>query len=162
MKKIIKLMVMVFLTGCDSVVSIGGGISDNLECNPQFTCETQNAECGTIDDGCGNLIECGSCDPYKGQGQCGTEKFDDNGEPSTFSVNLCGGGCLALTKEEADFDCDGLYPGLHLSYYWWCTPYTGIANSISPKNLYCGSGINTIIDHDGQQGLGYCCNEGKD
>lgn len=154
----------VFLINCENIVYTGGAGGSEIEpeCQPQFTCETQQAECGSIDDGCGSLIECGECNPYKGQGACGTEKFDDNGESTIFSENLCGGGCLALTKSDADFDCDKLYPGLNLSYYWWCTPYNGIANSISPKNLYCGSGVDTIIEHNDQKGLGYCCNEGKD
>jgi hypothetical protein len=50
--------------------------------------------CGIVDDGCGNLIDCGGCEI----GFCGSGDFQDweDGKPEEYlsgTPNLCGGGC---------------------------------------------------------------------
>lgn len=42
-------------------VSLGGGSGIGNPCVPE-SCEDQEAECGTVSDGCGDVLECGSCD----------------------------------------------------------------------------------------------------
>ncbi|HQB46474.1 MAG TPA: hypothetical protein PLV85_22870, partial [Polyangiaceae bacterium] len=45
-------------TGGSSASGGSGGSTD--ACVP-ITCEEKSAECGTISDGCGSTIDCGSC-----------------------------------------------------------------------------------------------------
>lgn len=42
-----------------AILLASGVACGSSEC---YTCTDLEAECGTHDDGCGNLIECGSCD----------------------------------------------------------------------------------------------------
>jgi len=70
------------------------------------TCDEQEAECGTIPDGCGNALECGECDDGQNcnngtceQTVCVPSTCDDLGD------NACGqasDGCGGLTE-----DCGG-------------------------------------------------------
>jgi hypothetical protein len=86
---------------CPSGQACGGGgvpgqcgAPDAGSCAPT-TCAAQNISCGPTGDGCGNLIQCGSCP--SGQtcggggvaGQCGTPK----------------GGCVPLTCQQQGFNC---------------------------------------------------------
>jgi hypothetical protein len=73
---------------CESVVGSGGELgclgdcsgydTTSCTCTP-WTCEDLGASCGPIDDGCGTLLECGTCDGWL---ECGVH------EP-----NVCGADC---------------------------------------------------------------------
>jgi len=54
--------------GMDSAAGGSGGVE---ACAPK-TCETSGAECGSIDDGCGTLLNCGGCvgTPCSTQNKC--------------------------------------------------------------------------------------------
>src|SRR5690606_5772703 len=74
-----------------SVTIDSGNFGDDpsLTCKPR-TCEEQGVECGPAADGCGGLIECGTC-PYPQT--CG-----GGGQPSR-----CGGGDTCVPKACDDF-----------------------------------------------------------
>ncbi len=61
--------------GCADDESCGLAGLANTCCIPA-SCEDQGAECGEVTDGCGNILECGSCD----EGSCGAS-----------APNRCGG-----------------------------------------------------------------------
>ena len=76
-----------------------GGVwvsADSDMCTPK-TCAEVDAECGPLEDGCGNTITCGSCP--EGQ-QCGTE-----------TPNVCGDVCEPATCASASAECGMLDPG---------------------------------------------------
>lgn len=66
-----------------AALACGGGTSGSAEkpaCVPQ-NCSTRGAMCGAIDDGCGNVLECGACP----QGQsCG-----GGGSPNSCGTAAC-------------------------------------------------------------------------
>ena len=67
------------------------GIPEPAECDPRG-CADVGATCGTISDGCGDTVECGSCPPGEVCGGGGTP-------------NVCSGGCQPLTCAEHDAEC---------------------------------------------------------
>ena len=80
---------------------------DNFNCVPEngsegtcepTTCLAQNAECGTLPDGCGGSVACGTCEAGL---TCGA------GGP-----NQCGvGSCEAITCAQAGAECGGVSDG---------------------------------------------------
>lgn len=71
--------------GSVSSSSVGSG------CDAK-TCEEQGANCGQVDTGCGQVIECGSCG---GLESCGASTPNQNtGELEPGTANVCGGGCV--------------------------------------------------------------------
>ena len=70
----------------------GGGVSNVCGCTPT-TCAAQGKNCGTIPDGCGGTLNCGSCtspDTCGGEGvpnQCGCT---DNGLACSNAGQVCG------------------------------------------------------------------------
>ena len=64
---------------CEAIACDGACCAPGLQCVDgaccqQFTCDQLGAECGTIDDGCGGILDCGDC--------------GDNGTCVDF-INLC-------------------------------------------------------------------------
>jgi hypothetical protein len=73
------------------------GGTDGAACIP-VTCGAQGAECGSIPDGCGSVVQCGAClsGTYcggAGPNRCGTE-------PCSAQAEVCGNGI--------DDNCSGL------------------------------------------------------
>jgi hypothetical protein len=56
------------------------------------TCAAQNYWCGTLDDGCGGTLDCGSCMFGGTCGGCGV-------------AGQCGQGCCPLTCAQQGFNC---------------------------------------------------------
>jgi hypothetical protein len=60
-------------------------------CTPR-TCASVNANCGPIGDGCGGVLNCGTCTPPQTCGGGGTP-------------NVCGGGCTPMTCGAQGLSC---------------------------------------------------------
>jgi len=60
-------------------------------CDP-LTCTALNAECGSLDDGCGNVLECGTCVVPQYCGGGGVQY-------------QCGGNCIPATCETTGHQC---------------------------------------------------------
>jgi hypothetical protein len=75
-----------------NVCGIADGGAD--ACSPK-TCAQLGAQCGTADDGCGKMIDCGTCPSGLTCGGGGTP-------------NVCGGGCgcCPLTCADQGYNCD--------------------------------------------------------
>jgi hypothetical protein len=105
MKKIILLATLACV-GCSIDLNnpngTGGGensTSNIPQCIPENNCATIGAECGVVDDGCGNLLDCGKCDFDKYQTFCGGQKLV--GEHfSPPQNNICGGGCGIVANSD--------------------------------------------------------------
>jgi hypothetical protein len=80
-----------------SAGSAGKGAGGTDGCVPT-TCEAEDAECGELDDGCGDTLDCGGCPD---QETCGGD-----GE-----ANVCGSGCVPETCENAGIECGELDDG---------------------------------------------------
>lgn len=135
---------------------------DNVcTCIPRTTCgEDYDHECGGFnDDYCGGTLSCENCNPQFGEGPCGAERYDVNGNLLPISANMCGGGCLAMTASESLFDCSSRYPAK--THYWWCTPY----NSMDPLGIHppggCSSSLSMEATYHGVSGQGWCCERGN-
>ena len=81
---------------CQAPLTCGGG-GDQFKCGcPAQTCLDLGLECGVVDDGCGNAIDCGGCNPRE---TCGGGDLvlngdgETNGATETGEENRCGGGC---------------------------------------------------------------------
>lgn len=72
-------------------ITPGGGPPQPPTCNPQ-TCAQLGAVCGSVGDGCGGVLQCGSCPSGS---LCG-----GSGVP-----NQCGGSCKKLTCAEQGAQC---------------------------------------------------------
>lgn len=66
----------------------GNGKADAAACQPA-TCQSAGANCGSMPDGCGNVVQCGSCS--------GTETCGGGGAP-----NVCGAGTCTPTTCAAE------------------------------------------------------------
>jgi hypothetical protein len=86
-------------TGATSSGGVGAsfGFGGNGTCTPR-SCSDQGVDCGTVPNGCGELIECGGCD---GDDVCGATSPNVCGEP--------GGLCQPIAR---DLACDGKECGL--------------------------------------------------
>ncbi|AKU98195.1 Tryptophan synthase alpha chain [Labilithrix luteola] len=90
--------------GGASKCGLGGGGGDagddgGVVCTPK-TCTDVGANCGPVSDGCGGLINCGTCDATKGE-TCGGA-----GVPS-----VCGKACKPLTACPAGLNCGPIADG---------------------------------------------------
>lgn len=149
--------------GCGHEIFCGGECSehhiciDNVcTCIPRTTCgEDYDHECGNVSDYCGGTISCEDCNPNAGEGPCGTEGYDINGNLLPLSANMCGGGCLAMTTSESLFNCSSRYPAR--THYWWCTPY----DRITPYGNGCSGGSSLDAIYHGILGQGWCCERGN-
>ncbi len=119
MRKLIGWVGMLLLAGCSytapgDVACEDGATDGNRECVGGFwvtsgadmdtdactatvTCASAQAECGSLDDGCGVMLDCGTCP--MGQ-QCGTE-----------TDNICGEICEPATCASAGANCGEIDPG---------------------------------------------------
>jgi hypothetical protein len=74
------------------------GVCGTKECSPE-TCASQNIQCGPAGDGCGNLIQCGSCSTGQTCGGGGTP-------------GVCGNKpCVPLTCVQAGANCGPVADG---------------------------------------------------
>lgn len=88
----------------------GGGDQFKCGCTPK-SCLTLGATCGLIDDTCGNMIDCGGCDPADPNVTCGGAKPNSDGSPGVGEDNVCGGGCVEISSGEYIFACSNInYP----------------------------------------------------
>lgn len=82
--------------------SSGDANGNNNNCQPKncldiafdLTGNTEEKACGVVDDGCGNLIDCGGCPGVNKE--CGAQRFVKNNqsvEKADGIENICGGGC---------------------------------------------------------------------
>ena len=156
--------------------SSGGNSQDNCEecpahnicvnntcvCIPKQTCN--DLDCGSsVDDYCGGVINCEDCDPYQGESACGTPRFNYDGNLQSNSPNLCGGGCQAMTTEEANGLCPYISQPTTHSHMWWCFPWLQNENIMSrPAFAFSGecSGGGLFYQY-GQQGFYTCCERGN-
>jgi hypothetical protein len=86
---------------CSAVQNCGGGGTPGVCGCTKTTCAAEGKNCGTIPDGCGGELNCGTCDG----GQSGNETCGGSGVP-----NICG--CLAdgvqfLYEDSCDPCCSG-------------------------------------------------------
>jgi hypothetical protein len=68
----------------------GCGDSDDSDCEPT-TCEAAGAQCGTISDGCGGELSCGTCDggdSCNANNQCQTFETNPYNDHSPLGTNL--------------------------------------------------------------------------
>lgn len=82
---------------CTGNLTCGGG-GDQFKCGcTALTCLDLGANCGTADDGCGGVIECGTCgdDPYVSCG--GDDAPTAEGDLVEGTDNVCAGGCTRQT-----------------------------------------------------------------
>ena len=76
---------------CSDGTCSAAGVCEPDSCTPR-TCAQAGAECGLVDDGCGNTLECGGCGANE---TCGAQQ-----------VNQCGQGtCTPRTCAEAGAEC---------------------------------------------------------
>jgi hypothetical protein len=94
--------VTAFCNPCTSPATCGGGgvagrcgYPDAGSCVPQ-TCQQQNIGCGPAGDGCGNVIQCGSCTAPQ---TCG-----GGGTPSQCGI-IDAGSCVPLTCASQHISC---------------------------------------------------------
>ena len=110
----------------------GGGTGGSGGCGLR-TCATENADCGLIGDGCGNLIDCGTCTAPK---TCG-----GGGVPSK-----CGGvaGCLPRTCADVGANCGPVSDGCNglLNCGSCATPATCGGGGISSRCGELGTNVN--------------------
>src|SRR5580700_6158762 len=72
----------------------GGGADAGPKCPTATTCAAQNANCGSISDGCGGILMCGMC---TGNQVCGA------GTPPV--PNVCGTSCVPTTCMALGVNC---------------------------------------------------------
>lgn len=98
----------------------GGPVST---CTPKKTCRA--SACGTIPDGCGGTLACGSCDDSNGctadscvAGDCVHAPSPDLSSCAKYDLSLCSGGaCRALHAR-----CTASNPSRRAYYTYWITP----------------------------------------
>ncbi len=83
-----------------------------------FTCDDYGAECGVVDDGCGQLLQCGTCDDDAlcTSGTCVTPTAPQACVPGADVACACGGALVGAQTCLADgsgfdacrCDCDAL------------------------------------------------------
>ena len=108
-----------------------------LEC-AATTCEAAGADCGTIPDGCGGTLECGSCMPPATCGGGGTP-------------NVCGGACQPTTCATEGKNCGSIPDG--------CGGMLTCGSCEEPES--CGGGGTPNVCGGGCS-LTTCAEQGKD
>lgn len=93
-------------TSSNSNGSVSSGVTSSatgsVQCQPKTTCQSINAECGTIkDDGCGNSVDCGD--------NCNLP-FTCGGGESQFKCGCTPKTCIELQKncDTTDDGCGGI------------------------------------------------------
>jgi len=112
-------------------VELAGGVTDPV---PEA--------CGLVDDGCGNIIDCGGCEFPT---ECGLMKW--NGIDDRLSEghpNLCGRNCVRETKEHTDFYCKNF----ENTWLYSCSAESGWNTPALPE----------CYAYDSLGGM-YCCSE---
>jgi hypothetical protein len=122
------------MPGCPPGLTCGGGGQPGIcgatdlamGCMPR-TCAQQGIQCGPAGDGCGGLLQCGSCPAGQTCGGGGTP-------------GVCGGGCVPRTCMQANANCGQLGDGCGgIIDCGMCTPpyicgVTGQANTCGVVN----------------------------
>jgi hypothetical protein len=111
------------------------------------TCSAENKNCGSISDGCGGSLDCGSC---SGLNTCG-----GGGTPG-----VCGSPCGEASCVAPDGQYISHFTGLGCtgteSYY---TPYNGYAFKCNPWNsigAVCGTQLRTETNRSYKDTTGNC------
>jgi hypothetical protein len=125
---------------CGAPPSGGGG-----QCTPE-TCASQNIGCGSASDGCGNLLDCGTCVPPLScggggvPGQCGGSDAGVRCAPTTcaaqsIACGFAGDGCGNL------IDCGSCPPSSVCGgggVPGQCGPETCVPETCAEQHLQCG------------------------
>jgi hypothetical protein len=125
---------------CGAPSSGGGG-----QCTPE-TCAAQNISCGSASDGCGNLLDCGTCVPPLScggggvPGQCGASDAGARCAPTTcaaqsIACGFAGDGCGNL------IDCGSCPPSSVCGgggVPGQCGPETCVPETCAEQHLQCG------------------------
>ena len=104
------------------VIGVGTPDATVALCGLQ-TCTTQNATCGPVGDGCGGVIDCGSCTPPD---FCGGD-----GTPFTCGGGSGSGACVPRTCTSAGAECGAIADG--------CGAVTADCGTC-PTDEVCGGG----------------------
>lgn len=127
---VMTLLAAVFI-GCSAEEDPGAEPEPRGDCVPQ-SCDALGAECGSIDDGCGQLIDCGGCEGAV----CGA-----GGQANQCSAD----GCVPRTCEGADAACGPIDDG--------CGGTLDCGD--------CGGASGVICSDEGQCITANCGGEGK-
>lgn len=125
MKKITILFTLL-MYGCIDIsndyTNSSNDVADVL-CTPT-TCLKEHKNCGEIDDGCGNTLQCGNCDINKYQYGCGIEGYfiPDKSEYQSPLSNVCGGGCFNFGEQDSFGPCQNQL--IH-KFFWSCLTFGG-------------------------------------
>ena len=77
--------------GQHTLVTPDTGAGDG-SCGKGITCASAGVECGILNDGCGKILECGSCPSGQTCGGGG-------------KASMCGSSCVPTTCEKLGFNC---------------------------------------------------------
>jgi hypothetical protein len=69
----------------------------DCSCHPSFSCSNVGAICGTINDGCGNILHCGSCDPNGSTPVCSANQCCPIGQSWNANLGMCTSGTQTCT-----------------------------------------------------------------
>jgi len=123
------------------------------------TCEDLGAMCGTLDDGCGGTLECGTCEDGTEcvDGTCGCP--DDAGEPNENRLRTHG---LPAFSDAPDTSMtfDAFTISSDTDEDWYEFTVSDDLDFANPDVRVQRSGIPAGSDYD--LGLWYVCNEGGD
>ena len=127
---------------CTGVNTCGGG-GEQFKCGCEpLDCLNLGAECGLVDNGCGETIDCGGCGEYP-YVTCGGEgapnEFGQAGEPA--QENICNGGCTLLVTSSVDCENFNHPPKMYAcSAILQSPPFDGCEKysfDENPGNLWC-------------------------
>lgn len=112
-------------SGGTAGVPSGGGTGGTCVPKTCLTYAVQNGvadACGTIQDGCGNYIDCNGCDTSKNPySVCGGQpKPNIDGSANSGSPNLCDGGCSLVKPTNFLVSLCSQEPADH-NNIWFCT-----------------------------------------
>ena len=118
---------------CVLPMTCGGG-QDQFKCGcTSKTCAQQNKNCGIADDTCGNVLNCGTCNPIDYQTTCGDYGWYPGGTIYHTQIqNVCGGGCEKL----APLMSSGICNNPSYSIEWQCNA-NAIANTHTAPDTNC-------------------------
>lgn len=94
-RNVVSFLVLGLLLGLAGLV--GCGDSAVHECEPT-TCEAEGRVCGSLDDGCGVTLECGTCDGLH-------ESCDDSQGVCACDFDVCDGQCCAASERCDNQQC---------------------------------------------------------
>lgn len=132
-------------TGGNGGASSSSSVSSSSGCNA-LTCAEAGKNCGQLDTGCGQVIECGTCDQEL-ESCGGAMPQEADGTPGQGTPGVCGGGCvrrkdgpdwwkcskLGLPPETDNvYQCDQTVDGTQ-DFLQGCVPYMNNA----PTDFWC-------------------------